>query len=170
MLLNCGIGEDSWESLGLQGDPTSPSWSKSVLNIHWKDWCWSWNSNTLNTWCEELTHLRRLWCWERLKTGRKGNDRGWDGWMVSLTWWAWAWANSGSWWWTGEPGMIQSMWLQRAGHFWMTEQNWTSRDESSLVPPSFPTFSIFLVSYSSLFVIVWLGARFWKCQLIFKIL
>ena len=55
MLLNCGVGEDSWESLGLQEDPTSPSWRKSVLNIHWKDWCWSWNSNTLATWFKELT-------------------------------------------------------------------------------------------------------------------
>ena len=60
MLLNCGVGEDSWESLGLQGDPTSPSWRRSVLNIHWKDWCWSWNSKTLATWCEELPHWRRL--------------------------------------------------------------------------------------------------------------
>ena len=46
MLLNCGSGEDSWESLGLQGDQTSQSWRKSILNVHWKDWCWSWNSNT----------------------------------------------------------------------------------------------------------------------------
>ena len=59
MLLNCGIREDSWEFLGLQGDPTSPSWKKSVLNIHWKDWCWSWNSHTLATWCKELTLLKR---------------------------------------------------------------------------------------------------------------
>ena len=65
MLLNCGVREDSWESLGLQGDPTSPCQRKSVLNIHWKDWCWSWNSNTLATWCEELTHLKRPWCWMR---------------------------------------------------------------------------------------------------------
>ena len=56
MLLNCGVGEDSWESLGLQGDPTSPSWRRSVLSVHWKDWCWSWNSNTLATWCKELTN------------------------------------------------------------------------------------------------------------------
>ena len=55
MLLNCGIREDSWESLGLQGDPASQSSRKSVLNIHWKDWCWSWSSNTLATWCKELT-------------------------------------------------------------------------------------------------------------------
>ena len=60
MLLNCGVGEESWESLGLQGDPTCPSKRRSVLNIHWKDWCWSRNSNTLAIWCEELTHLKRL--------------------------------------------------------------------------------------------------------------
>ena len=69
MLLNYGVGEDSWESLGLQGDPTSPSSTKSVLNLHWKDWCWSWNSNILATWWKELTHLKRLWFWERLKAG-----------------------------------------------------------------------------------------------------
>ena len=55
MFLNCGVGEDCWESLGLQGDPTTQFLRKSVLNIHWKDWCWSWNSNTLATWCEELS-------------------------------------------------------------------------------------------------------------------
>ena len=59
MLLKCGVGEDSWESLGLQGDQTSQSWRKSLLNIHWKDWCWSWNSNTLATWCEELIHWEK---------------------------------------------------------------------------------------------------------------
>ena len=58
MLLNRGVGEDSWESLGLQGNPTSPFKRKLVLNIHWKDWCWNWSSNTLATWCEELTHLK----------------------------------------------------------------------------------------------------------------
>ena len=109
MLLNCGVGEDSWESLGLQGDPTSSSLSKSVLGVHWKDWCWSWNSNTLATWCEELTDLKRPWCWERLKAGREGDDRGWDGWMASSTQWTRVWVNSGSWWWTGRPGVLQSM-------------------------------------------------------------
>ena len=84
---NCGVGEDSWESLGLQGDPTSPSLRRSVLSVHWKDWCWSWNSSTLATWCKELTHLKRPWCWERLKVGGEGDDRGWGGWMVSLTQW-----------------------------------------------------------------------------------
>ena len=76
-----------------------------------KDWCWSWNSNTLATWCEELTHLKRPWCWEILNAGGEGDDRGWDGWMASLTQWTWVWVNSGSWWWTGRPGVLQSMGL-----------------------------------------------------------
>ena len=59
----------------------------SVLGVHWKDWCWSWNSNTFATWCEELTHLKRPWCWERLRVGGEGEDKGWDGWMASPTWW-----------------------------------------------------------------------------------
>ena len=86
--------------LGLQGDQTSQSLRKSVLNIHWKGWCWSWNSNTLATWWGELTHLKRPWCWERLKAG-EGDDRRWDGWMASLTQWTWVWVNSGSWLWRG---------------------------------------------------------------------
>ena len=77
--------------------------------IHWKDWCWSWSSNTLTTWCEELTHWKRSWCWERLKVGGEGNDRGWDVWMASLTQYTWVWVSSGSWWWTGKPGVLQSM-------------------------------------------------------------
>ena len=71
---------------------------KSVLTIHWKDWYWSRNSNTLATWCEELTHLKRPWCRERLKAGGEGDDSGWDGWMTSLTQWTWVWVNSRSWW------------------------------------------------------------------------
>ena len=78
MLLNCGVGEDSWESLGLWGNQTSQSWRKSILNIHWKHWCWGWSFNTLATWCEELIDWKRPWCWERLKTGGKGDEMvGW---------------------------------------------------------------------------------------------
>ena len=73
-----------------QEDQTSQPYRKSVLNIHWKDWCWSWNSNTLATWWEELTHWKRPWCWERLGAGGEEDDRGWDGWMASLTRWPWA--------------------------------------------------------------------------------
>ena len=82
-----------------------------------KDLCWSWNSNTLATWCEELTHLKRPWCWERLKAGGEGDDRGW---MASLTQWTWVWVNSGIWWWTGSPGVLQSMGSQRVRHDWAT--------------------------------------------------
>ena len=124
MLLNCGVGEDSWESLGLQGDPTSPFWRRSVLGAHWKDWCWSWNSSTLATWCKELTHWKRPWCWQGLRAGGEGDDRGWDGWMASPTQWTWIWVNSRSWWWTGRPGMLQSMGSQRVRHNWATELNW----------------------------------------------
>ena len=96
---------------------------KSVLNFHWKEWCWSWNSNTLATWCEELTDWKRSWCWERLKAGGEGDDRGWDGWMASLMWWMWVWVGSQSWWWTGKSGVLQSMGSQRMGHGWATELN-----------------------------------------------
>ena len=97
-----------------------------------KDWCWSWNSNPLAIWCEELTHLRRLWYWERLKVGGEGYDRGWDGWMASLTKWTWVWVNSRSWWWTGRPGVLQSIGSQRVRYDWAIELNWTSSKEKSL--------------------------------------
>ena len=81
----------------------------------------------LATWCEQLTHLKRPWCWDRLKAGGEGDDRGWDGWMASLTQWTWVWVHSGSWRWTGRPRVLQSMGLQRIRHNWMTdwtELNW----------------------------------------------
>ena len=95
-----------------------------MLKLMLKDWYWSWNSNTLATWYKELTHLKRPWCWERLRAGAEGDDRGWDGWMVSPTQWTWVWVNSGSWWWTGRPGVLQSMGSQRVRHDWATELNW----------------------------------------------
>ena len=122
MLLNYGVGEDSWESLWWQGDPTSPSW-RSVLGVHWKDWCWSWNSSTLATSCKELNRLKRPWCREGLRVG-EGNNRGWDGWMASPTRWAWVWVNSRSLWWTGRPGVLWFIMSQRVGHNWLTELNW----------------------------------------------
>jgi len=83
----------------------------------------NWNSNTLATWCEELTHLKRPWCWERLRAGGEGNYRGWDGWMASLTQWTWFWIGSGGWWWTGRPGVLWFMRSQRVGHDWVTKLN-----------------------------------------------
>ena len=73
---------------------------------------------------EELTHLKRPWCWERLKVGGEGDDRRWDGWMASPTQRTWVWVNSGSWWWTGRPGILQSMGSQRVRHNQVTELNW----------------------------------------------
>ena len=93
------------------------------MNIHWKDWCWS--SNTLATWCEELTHQQKPWCWERLKTGGKGNNRGWDGWIASPSQRMWVWANFRNWWWTGKAGVLESIGPQRVGHDWATELNWS---------------------------------------------
>ena len=89
------------------------------------DWCWIWNSNTLATWFEELTHWKRPWCWAGLGAGGEGDNRGWDGWMASLTRWTWVWVNSGSWWWTGRPGVLRFMGSLRVGHDWVTELNWT---------------------------------------------
>ena len=78
-------------------------------------------ASCLATWCKELTHWKRPWCWERLKVGGEGDDRGWDGWMASLTQWTWVWVISGSWWWTGRPGVLQPMGSQRVRQNWATE-------------------------------------------------
>ena len=73
-------------------------------------------------WCEELTHLKRPWCWEWLKAGGEGENRGWDGWMASPTQWTGVWVNSGGWWWTGRPGLLLG--LPRVRHDWVTELHW----------------------------------------------
>ena len=75
-------------------------------------------------WPPDSKSWKRPWCWERLRAGGGGDYRGWDGWMVSPTWWTWVWVNSGSWWWTGRPGVLQFMGSQRVGHDWATELNW----------------------------------------------
>ena len=81
-----------------------------------------------------LTHWKRPWCWERLKARGEGDDRGGDGWMASLTPWTWVWVSSGSWWRTGKPGVLQSMGVQRVGHDWAAEMNWTELKEGSTEP------------------------------------
>ena len=125
MLLNCDVGEDFWESLGLQGDQISQSKRKSVPNIHWRDWCWSWNSNTLAIWFEKPTHWKRSWCWEGLKAGGEGDNRGWNGWMASPPWWTWAWVSSGSCSCCGQGSLVCcSPWVHK--ELDTTEQlNWT---------------------------------------------
>ena len=94
----------------------------SVLNIHWKDWCWRWNCNSLATWCEELTHWKRPWCWEKLKVGRKRDTRGWDGWMASPTRRTWIWVSSGSWWLEAWHAVVYGV----AKH-WTQLSDWTER-------------------------------------------
>ena len=115
-------GHENWEGSLFSGTLLRKDFRrrqhwKSTLNIHSKDWGWSFN--TLANWCEELTLWKIHWCWERLRVRGEGDHRGWDGWMASPTWCTWAWVNSGSWWWTGRPGML---WV---GHNWVTELNWT---------------------------------------------
>ena len=110
----------------------SPLDCKEIQSVHSEDQPWDffgrndakaeapvlWPPHT------ELTHWKRLWCWEGLGAGEEGDDRGWDGWMASQTRWMWVWVNSGSWWWTGRPGVLQFMGLQRVGHDSVTELNW----------------------------------------------
>ena len=123
MLLNCGVGEDSWESLGLQRSnqsilkEISPGYSLEGLMLKLKLQYFGhlmWRADS----------FERPWCWERLRVGGEGDDRGWDGWMTSLTQWTWVWVNFGSRWWTESPGMLWFMGLQRIGHDWVTELNW----------------------------------------------
>ena len=123
MLLNCGVREDSWESLGL----------KEIQPVHSEgDQPWDFfegndaEAETPVLWpLHAKTHWKRRWCWEGLGAGGEGDGRGWDGWMASLTWWTWVWVNSRSWWWTGKPGMLQSMGSQSKTRLsdW-TEMNW----------------------------------------------
>ena len=113
--------------VGKEIQPVHPKGDQSWIfigRISFAEGCWSWSSNTLATWCEELTHLKRPWCWERLKAWGEGDDRRWDGWMASLTQRAWVWVNSGSRWWTGKADVLPSMGLQRVEHNWVTELNW----------------------------------------------
>ena len=110
---------------------TARRWNQSILKeispeYSLEGWCWSWSSNTLATWWKELTPWKGPWCWERLRTGGEGADRGWDGWMASLIWWTWVWASSGSWWWTGKPG-LQSMGWQS----WTWLSNWTELNSNA---------------------------------------
>jgi len=93
-----------------------------------------------------LTHWKRLWCWEGLGAGGEGDNRGWDGWMASLTQWMWVWVNSRSWWWTERPGVLWFMGSWRVGHDWATELNhqrwWPLTTFLKLSPWSEPPFPL----------------------------
>ena len=102
---------------------------RSVLGVHWKDWCWSWNSHTLATSCEELTHWKRPRCWEELGAGGEGDNREWDGWMASPTRRTWVWVDSGSWLWSGRPGMTRLSdwaelnWTEETSNEWLSRSH-----------------------------------------------
>ena len=122
MLLNCGFGEDlrvPWTARRSNQSvlkAINPEYSLEGLNLKLK------LQYTLATSCEEPTHWKRPWCWERLRAGGEGDDRGWDGWMASPTQCTWVWAGSGREWRTGKPGILQSLGSQRVGHDLGTEQ------------------------------------------------
>ena len=114
---------------------------KEIQPVHSKgDWSWVFTGRTdakAETPILWPPHVKsrliwKLWCWEGLGAGGEGDDRGWDGWMASPTWSTWVWVNSGSWWWTGRPGLLWFMGSQRVGHDWSTELNWTEWDSLTL--------------------------------------
>ena len=127
----------------------------SLLNIHWKDWCWSWNFNPLATWCEELTHWKRPWCWERLKAGGERDDRGWDGWMASPTPRTWVWVSSGSWWWTGRRAAVHRVAKSRT-----RLSDWTDFAVAGtwfrfILPTDYVAWHILMLSLKWLLAVVW---------------
>ena len=99
----CGVGEDSWEFLGQQGCQPSQSKGRSTLNIHWKDWCWSWSSYILVTWLKQPTRWKSVQCWDRLKAEGGEGVLGRGGWMMSLMQCTWSRTNFGRWW--GQGGL-----------------------------------------------------------------
>ena len=116
MLLNCGVREEI--------QPVHPKGNQSWIFIGRTDV----EAATPILWPpneKKYFHWKILWCWEGLGAGGEGDDRGWDIWMASLTLWTWVWVNSGSWWWTGRPGVLWFMGSQSVRHDWVTELNWT---------------------------------------------
>ena len=123
MLLNYGVGEDlrvPWTAKRSNQSilkEISPEYSLEGLMLKLKLQYFGHRMRRADS-------LKRPWCWERLKARGEGDDRGWDGWMASPTWWTWVWASSGSRWWTGKPSVLQSMGLQRVRHDWAAKLNW----------------------------------------------
>ena len=96
---------------------------KEISQEYWlKNWCLKMKLWYFCHMMQRADSFENTWCWERLKAGGEGEDRGWNGWMASLTQWTWVWVNSGSWWWTGRCGLLRSMGLQRIGHDWASEK------------------------------------------------
>ena len=134
MVLNCGVGEDSrvpWTSRRsnqLTLKEISPEYSLEGLMLKLKLWYFG-------HLMQRIGSLKRACCWERLKAGGEGDDREWDAWMASLIQWTWVWVNSGNWWWTGRPDVVQSIGLQRVGQDWETDLNWEGNQIPSETDP-----------------------------------
>ena len=126
MLLNCGVGEDSWKSLDCKEIQPVHSEGISLEGMMLKL-----KLQYFGHLIRRATHWKRLWCWEGLGARGEGNDRGWDGWMTQ---WMWVWVNSESWWWTGRPGMLRFMGLQRVGHDWATNLIWYYKYTHTIIP------------------------------------
>ena len=120
-----------WRRL-LRAPWTTTKSNHSTLNIHWKDWCWNWGSNTLATWCKDSVHCKSPWCLIRLRAERKGGDRKWNSWILSQTQWTRVWANSGRYERTSKLGMLQSTGLQRVGHDLVTKQQQATPPSQSI--------------------------------------
>ena len=172
MLLNCGVGEDfesplDWKEI----QPIHPKGNQSLEALILAHLMLKLKLQFLPTWCEELTHWLRPWCWARLKAGGEEDDRGWDGWMASPTRWTWVWASSGSWWWAGKPGMVQSMGLQRVRHEWATELNWIFHgiDIWHFVYPLIDWSAFRFLFFLLWIMLLWTFVHRFLCELIFKI-
>ena len=130
MLLNCGVLENPWTARRSNQSilkKISPGCLLEGLMLKLRLQCFG-------HLCEELmTHLKRSWCWGWLRAGGEVDDRGWDGWMTSLTQWTWVWVNSRSWCWKGGPVMLPFMCLQRVRHDWVTEPNWRQQKNSTQI-------------------------------------
>ena len=124
MLLNCGVGKDSWDSNGLHSKGNQSWGSLEGLMVKLK-------LQYFGHLMWRLHSLEKTLCWEGLGAGGEGDSKRWDGWVASPTWWTWIWVNSGSWWWTGRPGLLQFMGSQRVGHDWGIKLNWTESNTSS---------------------------------------
>ena len=118
--------------------PPPPPWSTTYLMLKLK---LQYFGHHAKSWL-----IGKDWCWEGLGAGGEGDNRGWDGWMASLTWWTWVWVNSGSWWWTGRAGVLQFMGSQRVGHDWATELKWLNWNKILLTIWLKCVFSIYITS------------------------
>ena len=121
MFLNCGVGEDSWESLRQERRSNQSIWKEISPEYSLEGLMLKLKRQYFGHLMWRTDSLQNTLMLGKMKVGGEGDDRGWDGWMASSTQWTWVWVSSGSWWWTGRPGVLQSMGY-RVEHDLVTEQ------------------------------------------------